>query len=72
MFEPGDWVEVSARTGWSNEVVKQLGQVQEVGDRDSQMRDWLLVKVLNELSWWNPRTCRKLTEHEIMERLTNA
>jgi hypothetical protein len=70
--EVGDWVEVSYQMSEPNQVVKRLGQVQDVGDHDNGMTGWLLVKHLDETYWWNPMNCRKLSEHEVMERLTDV
>lgn len=73
MFEPGDWVEVScdypdASTG------KKKTHLAIVKKSDYTLggRPGLVVEI-NEMDFaWTQAACRKLSEHEVMERLTDV
>jgi hypothetical protein len=64
MFEPGDWVIIDKE--WTYLRVGLVGQVLETNEF------WVWVQIDDQEKCWPTTICRKLTEHEVMERLRDV
>lgn len=64
MIEPGDWVVITV--DWANLRVGLAGQVVETSPH------WIWVQTNGKEGRWPSVLCRKLSEHEVMERLRDV